>query len=135
MPAKHYIDNEAKLIITTWEGEAIAIDLIEAIKKYQEDIQCHPDYINYNEVVGLNKVTAINLTTTDLMNIGKIASITDSKEIGRKLAFISSSNKTFFFVRMYKAYRSFSRNSNKDIRIFTTECEAFEWVQNNTDNG
>ena len=132
MPAKHHIENKAQLIITRWSGEAIDIDFIEAIKKYQRDIQTHPDYINYNEVVDLSKITNIKLTTTGLKNIGRIASRTDQNENKRKLALIVSSNKAFFLARMYTAFRSFFRNSNKDIRIFTNKSEAFEWVQNNT---
>ena len=131
MPAKHHIDNKAKLIITRWDGEAIDIDFIEAIKRYQRDIQTHSDYINYNEVVDFSRVTIIKLTTTGLKNIGGIASRTDQLENKRKLALIVSSNKAFFFARMYTAFRTFSRNSNKDIRVFTNESEAFEWVQNN----
>ena len=46
MPANHHVDNNAQLIITTWEGEAYDIEFIGAIKKYQKDIQNHPDYIN-----------------------------------------------------------------------------------------
>jgi hypothetical protein len=33
MPAKHYIDIKAQLLTTTWEGDAIDVDFIEAIKK------------------------------------------------------------------------------------------------------
>ncbi len=130
MSAKHQIDNETRLIISSWEGEAIDVDFIEAIKKYQRDFQTHPDYINYNELVDLSMVSNIKLTTTGLKNIGKIASKTDQVENKRKLAFIVSSNKAFFFARMYTAFRSFFRNSNKDIRVFTSESEAMEWLQN-----
>jgi hypothetical protein len=107
MPAKHHIDNINKLIITTWDGEAIDVDLINAIKEYQEHLQCHPDYINYNEVVDFSKSTGIKLTAKGLKNIGKIASKTDKSESKRKLALITPSNKAYFFARMYKAYRSF----------------------------
>ncbi len=129
MPAKHHIDNINKLIITTWEGVAIDIDLIDAILEYQEDIQCHPDYIDYNEVVDFSKTTDFKLTDKGLKSIGKIASRTDKSEIKRKLALITPSNTAFFLARMYRAYRSFSRNNNKDIRAFTNESDAFEWVK------
>lgn len=132
MPAKHHIDNKARLIITTWEGEATDIDFIEAVRKYQKDIQTNPDYINYNEVVDFRKITNIKLTTTGLKNIGKLASKTDKNKNKSKLVFIVGSNKAFFFARMYQAIRSFSRNSNKEIRIFNEESEAYDWVQNNT---
>jgi len=129
MPANHHIDNNAQLIITTWEGEAHDIEFIDAIKKYQKDIQNHPDYINYNEVVDFTKVTGVKLTTEGIKNIGHIASTTDINEVNRKLAFIVSSNLAFGLARMYEAYRSFSKNANKEIRVFKTEKDAFEWVK------
>jgi len=132
MPANHKIDTKTKLLITTWEGEARDIDFIQAIKKYQKDIQNHPDYIAYNEVVDFSKVTGIKLTTEGIKSIGLIASSTDQNEVNRKLAFIVSSNLAFGLARMYEAYRGFSKKSHKEIRIFKNEKDAFEWVKNNT---
>lgn len=36
MPAKHHIDTEMHLIITTWEGDAIDADFISAYKNISE---------------------------------------------------------------------------------------------------
>lgn len=129
MPANHKIDTKAQLLITTWEGEACDIEFIEAIKKYQEDIQNHPDYINYNEVVDLTKITGMKLTTEGIKNIGLIASTTDHNEVNRKLALIVSSSLAFGLSRMYAVYRGFAKKAHKEIRIFKTEKDAFEWVQ------
>jgi len=129
MPANHKIDTKSQLLITTWEGAAHDIEFIEAIKKYQEDIQNHPDYIDYNEIVDFSKVTGIKLTTEGIKNIGQIASMTDHNEVNRKLAFIVSTSLAFGLARMYEVYRSFSKKSNKEIRIFKTEQDAFEWVK------
>ena len=129
MPANHHIDNKAQLIITTWEGEARDIDFIEAIKKYQKDIQKHPDYSSYNEVVDLTEITGIKLTTEGLETIGSIASTTDQKEINRKLALIVSSSLAYGLARMYEVYRRYAKSAHKEICIFKNKKEAFEWVQ------
>ena len=129
MPAHHHIDNKAQLIITTWEGEARDIEFIEAIKKYQNDIQNYPNYINYNELVDFSNVTGIKLTTKGIKKIGQIASMTDHISTNRKLAFIVSSNLAFGLARMYEIYRSFSAKALKEIRIFKTKKDAFEWIQ------
>ena len=129
MTAKHHIDNDNQLIITTWEGDASDIELIEAIRKYQNNIQNSPGCINYNEVVNLKKVTGLKLTTKGIKTIGSIASKTDTKEINKKLALIVSSNLAFGLARMYEAYRSFSKNAHKEIRVFKNETEALKWVK------
>ena len=128
MPANHHIDNEAQLIITTWEDVGRDRDFIEAIKKYQKDIQNHPDFSSFNEVVDLSKITGIKLTIEGIKNIGKIASTTDKKEINRKLALIVSSNLAYGLARMYEVYRSYAKRAHKEIRIFKNKKEAFEWV-------
>lgn len=131
MPANHYIDKKRQLIITTWEGDAHDIEFIKAIESYQNDIQNHPDYVNYNEIVNLSEVTSFKLSTYGIQTIGKIASSTDKGNINRKLAIIVSSNLAYGLARMYEAYRSFSKNSRKKISIFKNEKDAVEWIQNN----
>ena len=132
MPAQHHIDKKNKLIITSWEGKAIDIDFIEAMKKYQENVQSDPDYIDYNEVLDFSKVTDIQVTINGIRNVGKIASATDKGESCRKLAIIAPSNKLFFFARLYKIFRSLPRKSNKDVNIFTKESDAIEWAKSET---
>lgn len=132
MPATHHIDNINHLIVTTWHGEARDTEFIEAIKNYQNNIQNQPNYINYNEVVDFRKMTSVKLTTEGIKVIGAIASTTDTQDINKKLALIVSSNLAFGLARMYEAYRSFSKNANKEIRVFKNETDAFKWVKNNT---
>jgi len=129
MPAHHHIDSKAQLIITTWEGEARDVEFIEALKKYQKDIQNHIDYISYNEVVNLSHITSIKITTEGIKTIALIASDTDNHETNRKLALIVSSNLAYGLAKMYEAYRSFSKNAYKEIRVFKDENDAFEWVR------
>jgi len=129
MPANHYIDNKRQLIITTWEGEAHDNELIEAIKKYQKDIQNQPDCINYNELVDFSNVTNMKLTVEEIINIGEVSLITDKEEVHRKQAFVVSSNLVFGLGRMYQAYRSFSDKACKEIRIFKNENDALEWLE------
>ena len=130
MPAEHYVDNNAKLIITSWVGVAVDIEFIDAIKKYQEEIQSNPNYSGYNEVVNFSKVTNIKLTRHGIKSIGQIASKTDKNNT--KLALIVSSNLAYNLARMYQGYRYFFKNSTKEVRVFKHKNEAFDWAQNNT---
>jgi len=132
MPASHHIDNEARLIITTWEGDAIDNDFIEALIKYQKDVQNKPDRLDYNEIVNLKKVSRIKLSLKGLKNIGKIASSTDKYRTKTKLAIIVSSDLAFNFARLYATYRNFGKSTNKKIAVFKSESDALDWIHNHT---
>jgi len=129
MPVKHDIDTKAKLLITTWEGVALDVDFIEAIKNYRDTIQSKKEYHNFNEVVDFTQVTKIKLTTNGIKNISNIASSSEREDVNNKLAFIVVSDLAYGLVRMYEAYRSFSKSSGKTIRVFKNKYDAFEWVQ------
>ena len=129
MPAEHDIDIQARLLITTWEGVAIDIDFIEAIKKYQQDIQGQKDYRDFNEVVDLTNVTVMKLTIDGLKKISSVASTTDQNRSSTKLAIIVLSNLVYGIAKIYQAYRSFSNNSKKELRVFKNKNDAFEWVK------
>ena len=130
MSVKHYIDTSSQIIITTWDGDAVDIDFIEAIQKYQKDIQTNTEYKHYNELVNFSNTKSIKLTTEGIMSLGKIAASTDQSENAKKLGFVVRNNLAFGLVRMYQAYRSFEKNSNKEIRVFKSEKEALDWVSN-----
>ena len=132
MPASHHIDNEARLIITTLEGDAIDNDFIEALIKYQKDVQNKPDRLDYNEIVNLKKVSRIKLSLKGLKNIGKIASSTDKYRTKTKLAIIVSSDLAFNFARLYATYRNFGKSTNKKIAVFKSESDALDWIHNHT---
>ena len=134
MPAKHTINTDAKLLITEWEGDAIDIDFIEALKKYQSDIQSQNEYRNFNEIVDLTKVTSFKLTTDGLRNIGSIAANTDSHDAVTKLAIIVPSKFAYGLARMYEVYRSFSNKSTKNIHIFRNETDALHWINEALEN-
>lgn len=128
MAITHNIDSNARLIVTVCEGEARDIDFITALKKYQGEIQSDPKYIEYNEIVDATMITKIKFTTEGIKTIGQIATTTDRKDKHKKLAFVVSSNLAFGLARMYEAYRSLSKKSNKQIRIFKNKQDALEWV-------
>ncbi len=128
MPAKHDIDTEAKLLITTWEGVAIDAEFIEALKNYQQNIQSNSAHSGFNEIVDLTGMTNIKITLQGLKSISSVALLTDNNNIRSKLAFIVSSKRAFSLVKLYSAYRSLGKKSSKEINVFTNEKDAFEWV-------
>lgn len=128
MSVKHCVDDKACLIITIWEGEVTERNFIEALKKYQTNIQCNPDYINYNEIFDISKAAEIKLTINSLLKIGRIASKTDDLFTNKKLALILHSNKAFALARMYEMYRNMGVHSSKKISVFRDRDQAIEWA-------
>lgn len=128
MPADHHIDNKTRLIITTWEGDAVDIELIEAIQNYQKEIQTNPAYIDYNEVVDFRAATSIKLTPRGIQSLGSVAVKTDRFKRDSKLAIVVGSTLAFNLARLYVSYRNLGKNSNKEIRIFKNVQEAREWA-------
>jgi hypothetical protein len=130
MPAIHHIDHKTKLIVTRWEGIARDFELIGAIKKYQNEIQNHPDYIHYNEIVDFRKMSSNQVTIEGIKEIARIAAEGDRSGSDRKLAFVVNSKLTFGLAKMYETYRKYARkNTNKEIGVFKNEKDAFDWVQ------
>lgn len=131
VPATHHIDFNAKLIVTTWEGNATDIELIDAITQYQQDLQVNPEYIEFNEVADFSRVDSIKLTPEGILQVGKIAIQTDRYKAGSKLAIVVTSTLAFNLARLYTSYRKLDNNSNKEVRIFSNVTEAFDWAQPN----
>ena len=132
MPAKHHIDHEAKLITTTWVGEATDSSLIEALKTYQEDIQNDPKYRSYGEIVDFRNTPVFSISIKGLKSIGKTASQTDQYRAKTRLAFIVSTNLALSLVKLYALYRNFGKHNKKHIRAFKNDSDAHEWVRSDT---
>jgi len=132
MPAKHHIDDTVHIITTTWRGDATDSELLDSLKKYQTNIQCKPEYLNYNEIFDLSKANNVRLTINGLINIGLIASNIDYLFIHKKLALIVNSNLVFGFARMYESYRNMGIKSSKKIRVFKNLENAIEWTRKST---
>lgn len=132
MSAIHHIDHDAKVILTSWEGIANDNGIIDALDNYQKNIQNHPEYIDYNEIIDTTHASSIKLTPKGINTLGTLASKTDPNQPNKKLAIIVNSNLAFGLARMYVTYRSFSLKASKDIRIFKNEKDALDWVKNKT---
>ena len=129
MPAKHHIDNENRLIVTQWFGEATDSNLLKAFKEYQAEIQSDPKYHSYGEVVDFSDIPTIHISLKGLKDIGKIALLTDEYRLKTRVAFIVSTNLAVNLVRLYALYRNFGQKHKKYIRAFKNESEAKKWVR------
>lgn len=130
MPAKHLIDDNNRLVITTWAGTMDDEEMICAYLDYLKKIKTLPQYIPYNEIVDVSMADEINLSVEGIKELGEIASNADSENIKTKLAIVVKSNLAFGLARMYQVYRSFSPRANKELRVFKKNIDALEWIKN-----
>jgi len=49
------------------------------------------------------------------------------------LGFIVSSDLAFGLARMYEVYRGVTRETNKELRTFKNNDDAYKWVMNDTE--
>jgi hypothetical protein len=133
MPALHKVDKSAKLLITTWSGEATDSEFIDAFSKYQQEIRSQPDYSSYNEILDLSKVSAFRLSTAGIRILGQMGAKTDLPGVTTRLAIIVSSPVAFGLARMYEAYRSLLPGVSKEVRVFMNYSEAFTWAGTGAD--
>lgn len=129
MPATHKIDTENGLIITTWEGEATTEEFIDILKKYQNDIQCLPELLGYNEVFDVRHSPSISFNIQGLIKIGRVASRTDHLFSNKKLAFVVDSNWAYRLVQMYRGYRNLGSGSKKIIGVYKNLEDAINWAK------
>ena len=127
MPATHNIDQQNKLIVTTWEGEPTVQDLSEAFKKYQNKIKSKPEFQNYDELVDFTKIEGFKISSDGLGMLSQTASSFD-KSIGKsKLAIIVKTTLAFGLARMYEILRSLGPKK-KEIRVFKDKSSALNWL-------
>jgi hypothetical protein len=131
MPAQHHIDDDNRLIITTWYGEANVDELIDAYKDYQQNIKSQPIYYSYNEIVDFSQSVNLKLSFDEIRKVGDIASEFDREDIKTKLAIIVSPGWTYEYglALLYESYRKIIPYGNKEIRIFKNESDALDWVK------
>ena len=128
MTAHHQIDHNSKLITTFWDSNTADNKLIDSLKNYQKEIKNQEEVYSYNEIVDFSLISSIQLNVNEIIQLTKIASLSDSATKKTKLALIFGSNMAFSFGMMYKAYRNLLSKSNKEVNVFKNQAEALTWI-------
>jgi hypothetical protein len=131
MPAHHSVDNQKKIIVTKWVGEATDNSLLTAFKKYQAEFHNDTRYFGYDEIVDFRRVPIFQISIRGLKNIGKTALMNDQHRPSTRLAFIVSTSLAVNLVKLYSVYRNFGQMPKKYIRAFRNEKQAYKWVRGN----
>ena len=129
MSAIYNIDDQSRIISVQWQGDAADGDLLAALKRYQIEIKSKPEYADYHELVNLEQMTGKSLSLSGLIKIAQLAFSIEPQGVKTKLALVVGSDFVFSLARMYQAYRTFSHQSNKTIKVFKNELKAIEWLR------
>lgn len=127
MTVKHDIDDEGKLITTTFSDDVIDNDLVEILNRYFRDIKSQPQYVHYNEIIDLRAAKRFKLDAHTIRELAKISSTYDNKEVRTKLVLLASSMLAFGFAKIYEVARKFGSKSSKEVRVFKTTEDALAW--------
>jgi hypothetical protein len=129
MPAQHTIDDDGKLITTTWSGAATEHEMIDALVKYQQDIKSQPRYQAYDEIVDFSEAGDFSLSAEGIMKLAQTAAKSDIQGVRTKLAIVVKISFAYGLGRMYEIYRSLIPNVHKDVRVFKNHADALVWIQ------
>jgi len=128
MPAIHKIDDNEKIIITTWEGETKDAEFIDALTSYLKTIKSQECYLHYNELLDLRGLEIIKISADGIRQLAEISAGFDREDLSTRLAIVVGSSLAFGLSRMYQTYRSLISKRSKEVQIFNDIGEAQIWL-------
>ena len=124
MPTEPIIDDDRKLLITRWAADASTDEVIEAIKKYHDEILGNEKYSHYHELVVFNEDEGAILDIAVVKQAVLRAGCLDEYRMHARVAYVTNSDSIYSMIRLNIAYRSSARNAHKEIRLFRNVTEA-----------
>lgn len=125
MPIEYRIDHDRRLVIAAGHGTFSDTD----VSTYHHDVWMRPDTSGYSELIDMTAVNHIALPSTMRMRqIATMAAKADALDGRARFAIIAPDDTTFGLGRMYATYRSLDDRSTKQVGVFRTAAEAFEFL-------
>lgn len=125
MPVKYQIDHTHRIVVMNPWG--VLTD--EEVFSYKKEVWSKPEVYGYDELVDLEKVSEIKLSSLDrVAELAKLSVSMDVPGVKSKLAIIATQDFHFGLGRMYEAHRGMSEHSTKAVRVFRNRPEALEWL-------
>src|SRR5262245_27846990 len=125
MPIDYRVDHERRLVLAEAHGAVTADDIFS----YQREVWSRPDVGGYNELVDMSDVEKIVEPSSDGMRrLAKLSAQTDPARGGTKFAIVAPQDFAFGLGRMYEAYRALDPRSTKELAVFRTREDAFQWL-------
>lgn len=125
MPIAYRIDHEHKVVLE----RAYGVLTDEDVFRFQHTVWSKPDVAGYNELADMTHVTDIALPSIHrVRDLAMTAVEMDSSEKTSRFAIVAPENLAFGLGRMFQTYRELEKGSKKEVGVFRTLGEAFEWL-------
>ena len=125
MSIEFTIDHAHRLVTATGRGTLTGEDVFG----YQRDVWSRSDVQGYNELMDMREVERIDLRSID--NLRALAELSASMDVparSSKFAIVATSDEAYGLGRMYETYRRLDGKSTKQVAVFRTLSEAYEFL-------
>ena len=124
MPIEYTIDHARRLVWATGRGTLTHEDIMG----YQRDVWSSPQVLGYNELMDMRAVERIGEASGKrLKNLAAVSAAMDPTTQS-KFAIVASKDEAFGLGRMYETYRRLEDRSTKQVGVFRTMDEAWEFL-------
>jgi hypothetical protein len=119
------IDHARRLVTATGRGTLTGEDVCG----YQRDVWSRSDVQGYNELMDMSEVERIDLRSTDNMRaLAELSASMDVPAQSSKFAIVATNDEAYGLGRMYETYRRLEGKSTKQVAVFRTFNEAYEFL-------
>lgn len=126
MPVVHRVDHDHKIVLV----RAYGVLTDEDVFTFQHTVWASPDVAGYNELGEMTYVTDIAIPSMHRVHdLAMTAAEMDPVDGMAKFAIVAPEDFGFGLGRMFQAYREMEKASRKEVAVFRTLEEAFNWLQ------
>lgn len=124
MPIEYCIDCPRKLVLVDAHGTLTNQDMFA----YQLDVWSRPEVASFNELIDLSRVDHFDRPSPEQINhLTRLAAAMERAP--SKLAIVAPGDLAFGLGRMYQALRTAGEKSAKQVGVFRTRNEAWEFLR------
>lgn len=118
------IDHTRKLVLGRCFGQLKD----EEVFNYQMCVWSRPDVAGFNELVDVTEVKDIELYSVNRVRDLAIKAAEMDHPTSTRFAIVAPDDLAFGLGRMFETYRGMEKGSTKDVGVFRTHAEAFEFL-------
>ena len=125
MPITFRVDHKRRVVFATGSGTLTDADVFG----YQGDVWSREDLRGYHELVDMTGVEHISLPSPErVRELAELSAKMDWDAGTTKFAIVAPATLAYGLGRMFQTYRAMEKRSTKEVGVFRTQREAFEFL-------